>query len=468
MRLGLGARAVEFGPNFRDLNVARDVHPRSDVSARSIRRWTSSFSVFLCAASLGLGGAGCAPDEGLDELEELEDTALGEEELNEPGFDRHRLLGDVAFVDASALTVDEIQAFLENTPYGGRSALASYSSGGRSAARAIHEAAQAHGINPLLILTRAQLEMSLIGKATASQFSLDYAFGCGCPDNQSCSTQWKGFHRQVDCMASHMRDYVDDLEAGGSTIAGWKIGKSKKTLDGYTITPKNAATAALYTYTPHVGAAGSGNLGHFKIWKKFAAYVGYLPEGPGGCRAQVYPSGAAIQLYPSAPLTEAYGMSLGLVAEAAPSCFLDVGRLEDPVSGVLAPKSVKLSSNFALSEFLAGEPSSSRMLLVDPALVDRMQVFRGKLGTAVSIVDGFRSPERHLDRCDGACQSSSCLDSCEATLPLALGSGAIVTSSASAQKMLDAASRSGFSTCWLDGTSLYVDVATPGLGCPAQ
>jgi hypothetical protein len=302
-RVDLGAGSREFWADSGDLELAWAVHRAGTVSARSTHRWTSSFSLLLSLSLLGLGGAGCAPDEGLDELEDLEDTALGEEELNEPGFDRHRLLGDVAFVDADALSVDEIQAFLETTPYGGRSVLASYSSGGRSAAKAIHEAAQAHGINPLLILTRAQLEMSLIGKATASQFSLDYAFGCGCPDNQSCSTQWKGFHRQVDCMASHMRDYVDDLEAGGSTIAGWKIGKSKKTLDGYTITPKNAATAALYTYTPHVGSAGSGNLGHFKIWKKFASYVGYLPEGPGGCRAQIYPSGAAIQLYPSAPLT---------------------------------------------------------------------------------------------------------------------------------------------------------------------
>jgi hypothetical protein len=431
-------------------------------------RRSSVHALVTTIALAACGVAGCEPDDGFDELDEGEDTALGEEELREPGFDRHRLLADTAFVDAGAMTEAEIQAFLDETPYGGRSVLATYRSNGRTAAKAIFEAAQTYDINPLLILTRAQLEMSLIGKAAASQFSLDYAFGCGCPDNQQCSTQWRGFDRQVDCMASHMRDYVDDLEAGGATIGGWKIGRAKKTLDGYTITPKNAATAALYTYTPHVGSAGSGNLGHFKIWKKFAAHVGYVPEGPGGCLAATYPSGATIQLFPSAPLTEAYGMVLGLGADAAPSCFLDVGRLEDPMSGVVASASVKLSSNFALDEFLAGEPASSRMLLVAPSLVERMQIFRGKLGQAIHVVDGFRSPERHAAICDDACQDSSCLDSCEATLPLALGTGARVTSSASAQAMLDAASRSGFSTCWLDGDELYVDVSSEGRGCPAN
>ena len=118
------------------------------------------------------------------------------------------------------------QAFLEATPYKNKSVLASYTSNGVSAAQAISNAAKKYQISPLLILTRAQMEQSLIGKTSASSKALNYAFGCGCPDNQACSTQWKGFDRQVDCMASHMRSYLDDLEGGGAAIAGWQVGKA--------------------------------------------------------------------------------------------------------------------------------------------------------------------------------------------------------------------------------------------------
>lgn len=383
-------------------------------------------------------------------------TDASEDELSEPGFDRNRVLSDAAFVDWQAMSEAEIQAFLDETPYGNRSALAGYTSGGMTAARAIRVASETYRINPLVILTRLQMEQSLIGKSTATKKALDFAFGCGCPDNGSCSETWRGFHKQADCMASHMRSYLDDLEGGGSTIAGWKIDKAKKTLDKYWVTPKNAATAALYTYTPWVGTSGFGNLGHFQIWRRFAGHIGYAPIGPGGCLAVTFPSGMSAQSLPSDAMSEAYQTRLGFSADGAPSCFLDPAQLVDPTTEGTWSASSKVSSNFAFSELIKNEPSA-RQVLVDPALVSTLQAMRTKVGAAISVVDAYRSPERHLEECVA----------CSAELPMTLGLGAIVSSSAGAQKLLDAAKSAGAPTCWAKGSQVYVDVATPGRGCPS-
>ncbi|MBK6517694.1 MAG: hypothetical protein IPG04_27145 [Polyangiaceae bacterium] len=409
--------------------------------------------ITLCSApACAPGGLDPSPDG--EEEEEVSDAS--EDELSEPGFDRNRVLSDAAFVDWQAMTEAEIQAFLDETPYGNRSALASYTSGGMSAARAIRVASESYRINPLVILTRLQMEQSLIGKTSASKKALDFAFGCGCPDNGSCSETWRGFHKQADCMASHMRSYLDDLEGGGSTIAGWKVGKAKKTLDPQWVTPKNMATAALYTYTPWVGSSGFGNLGHFQIWKRFAGHIGYAPIGPGGCAAVTFPSGMTVQSLPSDAMTEAYVDRLGFSSAGAPACFLDPAQLVDPTTEGTWPSSSKVSSNFAFSELIKNE-SSSRQVLVDPALVSTLQAMRTKVGAAISVVEAFRSPERHLDVCVA----------CDAELPMTVGLGAIVTSSAGSQKLLDAAKTAGAPTCWARGGEVYVDMASPGRGCPS-
>jgi hypothetical protein len=62
-----------------------------------------------------------------------------------------------------------------------------------------------------------------------------------------------------------MEDYFEDLDTRGTTVSGWAVGESKRSQDPCTITPANRATAALYTYTPWVGAytdsCGRGGVG---------------------------------------------------------------------------------------------------------------------------------------------------------------------------------------------------------------
>lgn len=191
-------------------------------------------------------------------------------------FNHHRVAETDEITDYNAMTVAEVQAFLENNPYGWTSVLANYSSNGKSAAQGIVDAAHTYQINPLAILTRTQLEQSLIGKSTASSKALNYAMGCGCPDNKPCNPAYKGFDKQVSCMASKYRSYLDDMANGGTTIAGWGVGITKKTLDKYYITPENEATALMYTYTPWRYAQKA----HGKIWALYTQYVGYTGPDP--------------------------------------------------------------------------------------------------------------------------------------------------------------------------------------------
>ena len=167
-------------------------------------------------------------------------------------FDVDSLLTDQQLTGGQDITVAEVQAMLEE--HG--SFLADYvdPAWGKSAARLIVERGRAHRISPLYLLARIQIESGLIQSGTSA--NLSQATGCGCPDSGGCSASWTGFGRQVDCAAEKMRNYLQDLDDGGSTVSGWRVGVAKRTGDPCTVTPANRATAALYTYTPWVGAYG--------------------------------------------------------------------------------------------------------------------------------------------------------------------------------------------------------------------
>lgn len=212
-------------------------------------------------------------------------------------FDANEIVADAAMLDASAFTAAEIDAFLAD-PYqdGLPSCLVNERFSGRTAGELIRDTATDYGLNPLFLLTHLQKESSLVGAlGTCSQIAMDEAFGCGCPDGAGCAPQFSGFENQLDCAGELTRSYLDDLDAGRPTISGWAVGQPKSTLDPVSITPRNKATAVLYTYTPWVGdrnAGGNpapfGNFLFWQVWVQYAQTLGYTvpdggepPPGPG-------------------------------------------------------------------------------------------------------------------------------------------------------------------------------------------
>ncbi|MBX3220282.1 MAG: hypothetical protein KF795_07155 [Labilithrix sp.] len=196
-------------------------------------------------------------------------------------FDKNSVLTDVALRDTKAMSAADIQAFLDKTPWGHASVLATYEENGKSAAEIMHDASEKHGINPLELLVRAQMEQSLIYKKNASAESISIAFGCGCPHSPVCSSKYEGFANQAECAAGTLSRSMDRALTSNGTASGWKMGEEKLTQDKVEIVPANAATAALYTYTPWVGEAGGGRKGvggaslHYQVWGRFADATGY-------------------------------------------------------------------------------------------------------------------------------------------------------------------------------------------------
>lgn len=234
------------------------------------------------------------------------------------GFDPNQLISDSSFKNKNSMSAAEIQKFLEskdsilaNTsssflsqlkePVGNsnlREVLedSNLGSSPRTAAQLIYDAAQQSGLNPQVILVKLHKEQSLIGghqnsDASRLQRALDFSMGFGCPDSQPCGELYKGFYfqlfgnvdaennRYLGAARSLMRSFTTPggrgpFYNGGAAKVGDTIVLSN-TLGGYegvqsqqTVTLENAATAALYRYTPHVFN------GNYNFWRYMKDWFG--------------------------------------------------------------------------------------------------------------------------------------------------------------------------------------------------
>ena len=228
--------------------------------------WTTGILGLITAAALGA----CVAPAG--------EASNGESssEVTENSFNPNNVLDDASLLGKKSLTEECVQKILESTPWGSRSVLADYTEDGESAATILVRASTSSGVNPLVLLVRLQMEQALLSRTSAPSSTLDIAFGCGCPHSPLCSDKYMGFSNQASCAAETLRRSVDRASTSTGTVSGWKVGVRKKTQDGIEVTPANATTAALYTYTPWVGEAGGGKAGvggaslHHKIWTRLS------------------------------------------------------------------------------------------------------------------------------------------------------------------------------------------------------
>lgn len=193
------------------------------------------------------------------------DRLLEKNTANRPrvatSFSQSHPMTDAFFGDTQAVSDGQVQTFLERSPYG-RSWLADYSIDGKRASKHIHEVAVRRGLNPILLLSRMQVEASLISALSRpEQYLIDRAMGCGCPDGYACDPSLLGLRNQISCAAKKFRELYD-MSADGS--GWWLKGVAKNTEDGYRIVPQSHATSALYAYTPWV-LVGRG--GTWLAWK---------------------------------------------------------------------------------------------------------------------------------------------------------------------------------------------------------
>ncbi|MFA6018306.1 MAG: hypothetical protein WCT28_01665 [Patescibacteria group bacterium] len=183
-------------------------------------------------------------------------------------FNPNYILSDAELTDSQAMDRNQIQAFLS------RGTLAEYKTADwegktRYAADIIWRAAQDNGINPRFLLVLLQKEQSLIEDPDPTTKQYDWATGYGvcddCSMNDAGLSRWQGFGKQVNSAAlQFIEGYLADIKNYGVTAGKYGV-NVPVIIDNVTVTPFNAATAAMYAYTPHL----HGNENFVTIWDKW-------------------------------------------------------------------------------------------------------------------------------------------------------------------------------------------------------
>ncbi len=173
-------------------------------------------------------------------------------------FQKNYVISDHTLTDTNTMTVAQIQDFLDKK---GSCLAKPYN--GSTPAQMIYNAAKKFGINPQVLLTRLQCEQGLISKKSATQKELDWAVGVGCYDSGNWNQNYKGFDKQIEGAAQTYRRHYDKAKA---ELA--KGGKVTMTIDGESVTMKNAATYSFYKYCPHF----QGNKLFFDVWRGYKKY----------------------------------------------------------------------------------------------------------------------------------------------------------------------------------------------------
>jgi len=195
------------------------------------------------------------------------------------------LVTDQNFFDGNAMSVADIQAFLNSKEPNCRSTdpslpcLKNYSqttstvaatpmcsqydgAANESAATIIWKVAQTCGISPRTLLVTLEKEQSLVTSSAPPARAYRSAMGAGCPDTAACDTKYYGFFNQVHYGAYLFKRYTMPPGTGpgtaytssytnywpGTTAA---VRYSPGACGTKSIYIQNMATHVLYTYTPY-------------------------------------------------------------------------------------------------------------------------------------------------------------------------------------------------------------------------
>ncbi|MGX1932597.1 hypothetical protein [Microbacterium resistens] len=199
-------------------------------------------------------------------------------------FRAGNIISDRVFTDAGTMTAGQIQSFFEGKVSSCRSGYTclkdfrissvnrpadSYCRGysGASnelASTIIARVAQSCGINPQVLVVMLQKEQGLVTHTWPSQWRYDAALGQGCPDDAPCDPSFVGFFHQIYGAARQMKIYLEGewftWFAPGNT---WNILYNPDRGCGSSpVYIENAATSALYYYTPYQPNAAALRAGY--------------------------------------------------------------------------------------------------------------------------------------------------------------------------------------------------------------
>lgn len=223
---------------------------------------------------------------------------------NGNAFNPNRIIDDLVFNNTNAMSIGDIQNFLNSkvpscdrwhaAGSGSQGAqppwtcLRDFSEGGKSAAQIIWEAGQFYNINPQVILATLDKETGLVTDTWPYPWQYRTAMGMGCPDGAPCDAQYYGFTNQVYQGTRHFRNF--QLQNPNWTIPH-RIGLNNikwhpnAACGTSQVNIENGATSALYSYTPYrpnqaalnnLYGTGDGcsSYGNRNFWRNFTDWFG--------------------------------------------------------------------------------------------------------------------------------------------------------------------------------------------------
>lgn len=159
--------------------------------------------------------------------------------------------------------------------------------GGISAAQIIWNVSQQYNVNPQTLLILLQKEQSLITDDWPWTTQYRSATGYGCPDSAACDSQYYGFYNQVSSAAWQFQRYAQNplgynFKAGRANYVSYN---PTVACSGSNVSLNNQATASLYNYTPYQpNQAALNNLygngdgcsayGNRNFWRMFNDWFG--------------------------------------------------------------------------------------------------------------------------------------------------------------------------------------------------
>lgn len=201
-------------------------------------------------------------------------------------FDPLNVISYETFRGSPSMSTADIQAFLQTQPGPLKSLVTTdYAGIKKPASRIIYEAAKAWNLNPKVVISTLQKEQSLITVSNSSNTTrLRKAMGCGVYPGST--NTYPGFGNQVWNGTRKLSTYeVTFGWVPGATkqVTAYKSVTATQTVNGkvvsYTktvsyktnITPKNASTFSLYTYTPYYPQS--------LVWSVYVRFFGD-PQSP--------------------------------------------------------------------------------------------------------------------------------------------------------------------------------------------
>ncbi|MCA9376045.1 MAG: hypothetical protein KC925_03195 [Candidatus Doudnabacteria bacterium] len=192
------------------------------------------------------------------------------------GFNQRNVITERDYTNKDAFSENDIQRFLEKHNSGLATLTIETGTAAKRVSTLFYEAAQEYNISPKLLLATAQKEQSAVTSTSLTQWQQNALMGYAVfPGNDE--SPYLGADKQIDSASWQFRRYLDKPQNFNI-----REGVEFTTSDGYTITPENQSTAALYNYTPYAGAedgtptngnGGGGNFLFWKIWQDWFASV---------------------------------------------------------------------------------------------------------------------------------------------------------------------------------------------------